>query len=306
MFALHDKTRRQVCLTIFLLLCLTPTVLVIGWCVAWRLPSHLRGETERLQQQLGLNVALQGLRHLRPGVILYEGLALADPETAQTLLRCGQVEATWTHVADDQGKRKPAVLLAVSQPEIEAAALDRLGQFLQEILQNQAGHEGVEIRITGGNAAIRSGQRSQTLSDFCGAIEAVQGRTQAWAVFHLAGAANRESLKSASCAIAKRRHPAASSSWIRAATPCPATSWPPAWPNSGRWGQRAAIVAIFGPREPLAAGPPTHPTVNALKLQYRPRTPRLHRKRPIPWCRVSRSGMSGQFVGKRGKPGKIS
>ena len=123
MFQLHDKTRRRICLAAFGLFCLTPTALVAGWCVAWQLPSHLRAETERLQQQLGLTVSLSGLRHLRPGVVVYEGLSLSDPETGQAVLRCPTIEAACTRATDEKGQPHAAVLLTVSEGEIEAGRL---------------------------------------------------------------------------------------------------------------------------------------------------------------------------------------
>ena len=45
MMQLHDKTRRRICLAAFFLLCLTPTVLVAAWCIAWQLPGHRSGES---------------------------------------------------------------------------------------------------------------------------------------------------------------------------------------------------------------------------------------------------------------------
>ena len=73
MMQLHDKTRRRICLAAFFLLCLAPTALVAAWCVAWQLPGHKAAEIARLRQQTGLDVALAGLRHPRPGTVLYQG-----------------------------------------------------------------------------------------------------------------------------------------------------------------------------------------------------------------------------------------
>ncbi len=115
MMQLHDKTRRRICLAAFFLLCLTPTVLVAAWCIAWQLPGHRSGEIARLRQQTGLEVALDGLEHLQPGTVLYRGLVLSDPETGAAVFRCRLLEATWTRVARAAGaaeNRGPAVGLA--------------------------------------------------------------------------------------------------------------------------------------------------------------------------------------------------
>ena len=58
MFALHDRVRRRICIAGFILLCLVPTALVVGWAVAWRLPSHVRGEARRIGHQMGFDVSL--------------------------------------------------------------------------------------------------------------------------------------------------------------------------------------------------------------------------------------------------------
>ena len=120
MLRLHDRTRRRICVAGFFLLCILPTVLVAGWCVAWHLPGHVSAEARRLTRQLGLDVTLEGLRHLRPGVVLYEGLELADPETGRSVLRCRLLEARRTKTADQQGQPQTSLVLIASQPEIDS------------------------------------------------------------------------------------------------------------------------------------------------------------------------------------------
>ena len=187
MLHLYDTTRRRICLTAFVLFCVAPTLAVAAWCVAWQLPMHLRAEAERLNAQLGLDVAIDGLRHPRPGTVLYEGLRLSDPETGQSVLRCRTLEAVWTKTTDDQGQRKAAVVLVFTQPEVEAASADRLWQLLQRILQGQNGRPEIELRANAGELTLRAGQDSQTLTDFEGGIGTLSGGVQAEATFRLAG-----------------------------------------------------------------------------------------------------------------------
>jgi hypothetical protein len=194
MLPLHDKTRRRICLAVFFLLCLTPTALVVAWCVAWQLPSHKTAEIARLRQQTGLVVALDGLRHLQPGTVLYEGLTLSDPETGRTVLRCPRLEATWTRDADPEGRPKTVVLLTASQPRIEADSAHRLGQLLDRILQNQGDWADVEFRLSAGEVALSAGEDSRTLRDVEGTIEAIRGGVQAEAVFRLPGPATPQPL----------------------------------------------------------------------------------------------------------------
>jgi hypothetical protein len=195
MFQLHDKTRRRICLAAFALLCLAPTALVVGWCIAWRLPGHRQAEIERLQQQLGVVVTLDSLHYPRPGSVVYEGVALTDPETRQIVLRCRLLEATWTHLTDKSGQPHTAVLLSTANVDIEAAALDRLGELLQRILQGQATWGDAELGWTAERVTLRAGEQSQTLADVQGVVEAIRGGAQARAVFHLPGSATAEPMK---------------------------------------------------------------------------------------------------------------
>ncbi len=187
MLQLHDKTRRRICVAGFVLLCVVPTVLVAVWCIARNMPGHVPAEARRLSRELGLDVSLDGLRHLRPGVVLYEGLELADPETDATVLRCRLLEATRKHTTDQQGKRKSLLVLVAWQPELQAAGFDRLGQLLGRTLQRQTGRPDVDVQLTAGEVTLRAGENSQTLTELQGSIETLPAGTQAQLSFRLAG-----------------------------------------------------------------------------------------------------------------------
>ncbi len=92
MFQLHDKTRRRMCVAAFLTLGVLPALLVGGWCWSRHTPGCVLAEAERLSRQLGLKVTVGGLKHLRPGAVLYEQLEASDPETGRTIFRCRLLE----------------------------------------------------------------------------------------------------------------------------------------------------------------------------------------------------------------------
>ncbi|MGA2034738.1 MAG: hypothetical protein ABSG68_21020 [Thermoguttaceae bacterium] len=192
MFRLYDQTRRRLCLGAFLLLCMLPTVLVAGWCVAWHLPGHKEAEAQRLAGFVGLEVSLSGLTHPLPGTMVYEGLELSDPETGRCLLHCRSLEATWSTMTDREGRRRPAVVLLASQPEVEADALERLGQLLQRVLQGQAVRPEAEVRLRSSELSLHSGQQWQTLTQVAGEITVLPEGVQAQAEFHLPGAEGAE------------------------------------------------------------------------------------------------------------------
>jgi hypothetical protein len=187
MFLLHDRTRRRICIGGFFLLCIAPTALTLLWAAARHWPGGVEAEARQLSRRLGLEVALDGLRHLRPGLVLYEGLELADPETGQKLLRCRVVEAHWTEAGDCQGQRKPCLVLLASQPQLEAAGVDCLGQLLRRLLQRQGGAAEVDVRLTADSVTVKTAENFQTLTDFQGSIELLPGGVQAQAAFRLAG-----------------------------------------------------------------------------------------------------------------------
>ncbi len=80
---LHERTRRQVCRWAFVILCLVPTSVVLGWSVARQLPGHTAAEAESLRALTGLHATLGRLSHPLPGQLLYEDVELADPRPAR-------------------------------------------------------------------------------------------------------------------------------------------------------------------------------------------------------------------------------
>jgi hypothetical protein len=137
MFQLHDKTRRKLAIAGFVLLCLLPTCAVAGWCLWRNMSWETRIAAEQLERQLGWKVKLEQLKHPRPGVDVYENLELIDAETGGTIFRSPSIEVRWGENADPQSKDKPLLVLSLDRPEIDAAALDRIGRCIERVLQKQ-------------------------------------------------------------------------------------------------------------------------------------------------------------------------
>jgi hypothetical protein len=187
MFQLHDKTRRRICLAGFCLLCIAPTLGAAAWCISRHLPWIAQNEAKSLGRQLGLEVHIAGLENIRPGVVLYDGFELADPETNQCLLRCRKLEVQWKTIADPQGGNKSTLDLTAIQPEIEMAKLQDLGWLLQRAMQGQTSIPGVSIHVAATELTLRAGPNSQTLTDVDGRLNYPTGGVEAVALFHLAG-----------------------------------------------------------------------------------------------------------------------
>jgi hypothetical protein len=192
MFRLHDRTRRRVCIAAFVLLGAIPSLLVGGWCVNRHLPGCARSEADALAGQLGLAVKLAGVRHLRPGAVLYEGIELVDPDSGRTLFRSRFLEVTREKRIDEQGQRRAALCVIASQPEIEAADVDTAWRWLQRLLERQPGRCETELHFSAAEVTLRTPDRSQTLADVAALLESAPDKTQVQVDFRLAGDETRE------------------------------------------------------------------------------------------------------------------
>ncbi len=162
MFRLHDSTRRQICVALFMGLCVLPTLAMGGWAIARRLPWNRQAEEARLSAELGVAVSLESMSHTLPGVVRYAGLKLTDPETGRELLRCSEVEASWTSMPD---LTRPAIILAAQHVESSASSWQRLKETLRRTLECQTGQPEVEVRMTADVWTLREGNDVQVLEN---------------------------------------------------------------------------------------------------------------------------------------------
>jgi hypothetical protein len=195
MFQLHDTTRRRIGLGGFVLFGILPALVIGVWCAMRHAPAHVRAEAREIGQKLGLDVKIAGLQHLRPGVVLYEGLEAADPETGLMIFRCRLLEVSSGRQTDTQGQSRPTLVLTAAQPEVEAAAMHRIGKWLEWTLQGFSGPLESDVQFSATELTIRAAkgaQDSQTLADVKGAVESLSGGMHARLDFRLAGAETPE------------------------------------------------------------------------------------------------------------------
>jgi hypothetical protein len=186
MFQLHEKTRRRICIAAFAMFGVLPALLAGGWCIARHLPGIEQAEAEQLGRQLGLAVKLQKATHVRPGVVRYDGVELADLETGQTMLRCRRLEIAQERPNDRQNR--PTFSVMVARPEIDAASFDRAWQWLQRLMENQAGRWEIDLQFSATEVVVRAGDRSPTLTAATGYVETRTNGMLVQADFLLAGA----------------------------------------------------------------------------------------------------------------------
>ena len=186
MFQLHDNSRRRICLAAFFALCVAPTVIVLACGVARHLPGHVRAEADRLTWQLGQKVSLTRVRHLRPGVVLYEGLELSDPETGSRILRCGKLKAGWGTSTDQNGQGPPCLVLIAYQPEIETDEIDQVWRLVQAALSRRAGCPESDVQLAADQLTLRAGETAYTLTQVRSTIKRLSDGSQADVAFRLA------------------------------------------------------------------------------------------------------------------------
>ena len=187
MFQLHDKTRRRLALTAFVLTGVLPLLLTAAWCVNRHLPGCALAEADALGRQLGLLVKLDAVRHLRPGVVLYDGIELADPETGRTILRSRCLELAWRRQADEQGHLQPTLCVIASQPEVETATIGVVWRWVQRLLENSPGRLEANVQVSADAVTLRADDRSQTMTEVAALLEASPSRTTAQLKFHMPG-----------------------------------------------------------------------------------------------------------------------
>src|SRR5690242_16671324 len=96
---MQDRTRRMICRMAFLALCVVPTVGVFAWSSSRMSPERTIESAAELSRGLGLKVSLAGASNPRPGVSLYDGVEMADPETSVPLARMRFLEVADTNSA---------------------------------------------------------------------------------------------------------------------------------------------------------------------------------------------------------------
>jgi hypothetical protein len=149
---LHETIRRRTCRTGFCLLCVLPTVGVLGYSASCKLPSHTRQRESELSELLGVRTKLAVVRYPRPGITLYEGLELADAETGEWVLRC-----PWLECEAIDGR----VVLSATRPEIETARIALVWDVLMRRLRHELATQR-EVRLTPSQVTLRASRGSQT------------------------------------------------------------------------------------------------------------------------------------------------
>lgn len=177
MFPLSDRARREVCTAAFVLLAVLPTIAVGAWC-AWRhSDGPVRLAAERLQSALGLSVSLQGLAHPRPGVAVYRGLEVIDPETGRTLFRCPSVEVTGTSAG--------RLVMTAEKLELEGRGLEQVRRIVEDAMEARLGPRDPHWVFSADEVRVVSSGITQSLVGVQASMDTPPGGVQAELAFRL-------------------------------------------------------------------------------------------------------------------------
>lgn len=192
-FHLHQSVRRRLCRAVFCLACLLPTTALLGWTVSCKLPGHVERCEGRLSELLGLNARIQRVRYPQPGLCLYDGIELTDPETRQPVLRCRWVEL---------GRTGKALVLRPAAVEVNSEAASKLVRLMMRRLQRELPAGEASVRMLPTNVTLRGPHDEQTYDDAECLIESNGSDDSATLRFRLAGVEMNE----AATVVVTRRH----------------------------------------------------------------------------------------------------
>jgi hypothetical protein len=175
MFPIHDRTRRWICRVIFILGGVLPTAAVAAWAAVVHSASHLEAVRLRVAEVLGLDVRLASVSYSQPGVMLLEGMELAEAETGESLASIRAAEV----IGD--GKSQTIVL---SQPDVNIARPAWLWTLIDGRLRRHA--DQVPLRLAAGELTLRFRGGVQTLVDCNAQLQSSSKSAGLTAAFRLA------------------------------------------------------------------------------------------------------------------------
>jgi hypothetical protein len=158
--------------------CVVPTLLVIAWCAARHASSRM-GECEReLANRLGVLAKIAEVEYPRPGVVLYRGVELAEPEASEPFFKARVIEA---------GYNQETFVLIASQPEIRGAQWPAVWELLARRLRRQTSDAEVPVRFVAAEMTLHGEKSAQTFTELRAQIEPTERGSALVVNFRLAG-----------------------------------------------------------------------------------------------------------------------
>lgn len=176
MFSLHETTRIRLCRAAFLALCIVPTCAVIAWAVYANAPAYRRAHERAIAACTGWQAGLTGVSSPRPGMLLYEGLELSDPDSGELLARLPFVEVT---------SAGGTVVVKLPFPAaVNGTRLDAFWKLINHLARRRPASG--TLRFCAQNLTIRLPEGDHSFTDVVGQIDGDEAHTQAKLTFRRA------------------------------------------------------------------------------------------------------------------------
>jgi len=175
---MHESQRRTLLRTLFVAVCLVPTVATLLYGVAARTGFGRASQAAQLAAVSGMRVEIDRIRYSRPGGAVLEGFRCRDPETGAIVVECREVET----LRDGEG-----LGVRLVGAEIFADRAARLFDALERHLRSEAPGFAGRISVTADELTWHVGKESQTLVDFEGLLGPENKVRQLAASFRLPG-----------------------------------------------------------------------------------------------------------------------
>ncbi|HEY2882671.1 MAG TPA: hypothetical protein VGJ15_09565 [Pirellulales bacterium] len=167
MFPLHDRTRRQLCRAIFLLLGLLPATVAVAWSVKLHSSAYLAEIQANIATVTGLEVHLGSVAHPQPGRTRLEDIQLLDPASGQVVASARQVESI--------GETN-AHAWAVIQPEINASLAGSLWTIFEKQCRMGGDAVATKWRLKADEFSLRWAGSEQAFVDGSAQFETGEGQ----------------------------------------------------------------------------------------------------------------------------------
>lgn len=160
MLAMRDTTRRFWCRVGFLLGCLAPTLVVVGWVVFLQTPYFRAVEKKRwtnaLGERLGLTATVDAVTHPEPGLVRFHGLVLLDPETEEPLISARTL---------DLARQGQGWIIYGAAAEARQTSLVRMVRQLQHSALERSAATDAACQLVLDALHLTDAKHSQTLND---------------------------------------------------------------------------------------------------------------------------------------------
>ncbi len=233
MFWLHETTKIRICRRSFIALCVLPTCAVLAWCSLVHLPVYRRAHEQALARRFGWHARIAKVSTPRPGMTLYEGLELSDPETAQLLARFPFVEM--------QTSGSTITVKLPFPSMVNGVRLDAFWRLAHEQLRDE--HDWRLLSFEAHNLTLHLADGDQSFTDVSGQLHNAENQARLSLNFRRATAGDVHA-DAAELTIVRNRQSSPPASVIQfntGGTPLPCTLAASAWPAVDHLGKAATF-----------------------------------------------------------------